>query len=284
MQFAKPWEGPVTPEGISAARDAAARNAAGLVCEGMTLGLGTGDTAERWIRLVAERKHKHLKCVATSQRSAKLAESLGLALVDLDEMLPRPPQRQGERSRAPIDLTVDGADEIDRWLQLSKGGGGALLREKLVAQASSQVIILVDETKCVDRIGQRRPLAIEVVRFGATQTLARIATLPQVKKASIRKAATDSESVQNPFVTDSGNVIVDAELDPGQTQGIAAFVLHESLKLLPGVVETGLFCTEASCAILGHPDGIARRLFREETCPGENLPELIANEKKRRNP
>ena len=146
------------------------------------------------------------------------------------------------------------------------------------------MIILVDETKCVDRIGQRRPLAIEVVRFGATQTLARIATLPQVKKASIRKAATDSESVQNPFVTDSGNVIVDADLDPGQTRGIAAFVLHESLKLLPGVVETGLFCTEASCAILGHPDGIARRLFREETCPGENLPELIANEKKRRNP
>ena len=222
----------------------------------MTVGLGTGDTAAYAIRALAARKLTGLRCVATSTRSADLARELGLPLFELDDIAPA----TAATEKQPIDITIDGADEIDGVLQLSKGGGGALLFEKLVAQASQSMVVIADEQKVVRTIGDLRPLAIEVVRFGALHTLARIAQLPQVQHAQLRRVV-GSEAL---FHTDSGNLIVDAQLQlPPSTD--AARTLHHTLKQSLGVVETGLFCDEAALALVGQPDGSVRRLSRQSS-------------------
>lgn len=234
----------LSPQAI--ARRAAAEHAVALVQPGMTLGLGTGDTAAHAIRGIAARKLAGLRCVATSSRSAELARELGLPLFALDDLAPSTPQ--------PIDLTIDGADEIDPSLQLIKGGGGALLFEKLVAQASVQMVVIADEDKVVERIGQKRSLPVEIVSFGSQHTLDRIAKLAMVERAQIRPNA----SGDGPFCTDSGHFIVDAVL----RSSVVAHELHHALKQLLGVVETGLFCGEASLALIGNPDGSVRRISR----------------------
>lgn len=232
------------------ARRAAAEAAVALVKPGMTLGLGTGNTAAHAIRALAAWKLPGLRCVATSSRSAALARELGLPLFELDDLAP--PSVLAEEQ--PIDLTIDGADEVDAELQLIKGGGGALLFEKLVAQASRRLVVIADEDKVVARIGDKRALPIEIVCFGARHTLQRIAFLPAVASAALRPLADGSA----PFLTDSGHYIVDATLRPGHP----AEPLHHALKQLLGVVETGLFCHEASLAYIGQPDGTVRTLSR----------------------
>lgn len=233
------------------ARRAAAEAAVALVESGMTLGLGTGDTAAHAIRAIAARQLSGLRCVATSSRSAVLARELGLPLFELDDIAP-PSEAEAP---PPIDLTIDGTDEVDAQLQLIKGGGGALLFEKLVAQASRSMVVIADEDKVVARIGDKRALPIEIVSFGARHTLQRIVSLPMVSSAVVRTAGTE------PFRTDSGHLIVDASLAPGGS----AIELHRSLKLLLGVVETGLFCHEASIAFIGCQNGTVRTLVRP--CP-----------------
>ncbi len=230
------------------ARRAAAEAAVALVESGMTLGLGTGDTAAHAIRAIAARQLSGLRCVATSSRSAVLARELGLPLFELDDIAP--PTEAG--GRPPIDLTIDGTDEVDAQLQLIKGGGGALLFEKLVAQASRRMVVIADEDKVVARIGDKRALPIEIVSFGARHTLQRIVSHPMVSNAVVRTAGTE------PFRTDSGHLIVDASLAPGGS----AIELHRSLKLLLGVVETGLFCHEASLVFIGSQNGTVRTLVR----------------------
>ncbi len=230
------------------ARRAAAEAAVALVESGMTLGLGTGDTAAHAIRAIAARQLSGLRCVATSSRSAVLARELGLPLFELDDIAP---PSEAEAPPA-IDLTIDGTDEVDAQLQLIKGGGGALLFEKLVAQASRRMVVIADEDKVVARIGDKRALPIEIVSFGARHTLQRIVSLPMVSSAVVRTAGTE------PFRTDSGHLIVDASLAPGGS----AIELHRSLKLLLGVVETGLFCHEASIAFIGSQNGTVRTLVQ----------------------
>ena len=230
------------------ARRAAAEAAVALVESGMTLGLGTGDTAAHAIRAIAARQLSGLRCVATSSRSAVLARELGLPLFELDDIAP---PSEAEAPPA-IDLTIDGTDEVDAQLQLIKGGGGALLFEKLVAQASRRMVVIADEDKVVARIGDKRALPIEIVSFGARHTLQRIVSLPMVSSAVVRTAGTE------PFRTDSGHLIVDASLAPGGS----AIELHRSLKMLLGVVETGLFCHEASIAFIGCQNGTVRTLVR----------------------
>ncbi len=163
-----------------------------------------------------------LLCVPTSEKTAALARKLGFTLSPLDDL-------------APLDLTVDGADEADRNLDLIKGGGGMLLREKIVAAASRKMIVIVDETKLVPRLG-KFPLPVEVVEFGHKSTAARLSAA--LKSAGYASAAmTLRQRGGATFKTDSGNVIYDLGLSAIQNAAKLAAAIHA----VPGVVEHGLF-------------------------------------------
>jgi ribose 5-phosphate isomerase A len=223
------------PESATLKR-AAASKALEFVVDGMKLGLGTGSTAESFLELLSPRVRGGFKVIgaATSERTAQKARALGIPLASLDEL-------------APLDLTIDGADEADRNLDLIKGAGGALLKEKIVAAASKRVMIIADETKLVARLGQF-PLPVEVIEFGHTTTLARIQTaLGEVghPNATVKlRRAGDA-----PFRTDSGNLIYDCALGPIAN----AAKLGQRLSTLPGVVEHGLFIGLATSLVIAHP-------------------------------
>jgi ribose 5-phosphate isomerase A len=218
-------------------KQAAGEAAATLVEPGMTVGLGTGSTAVHFVRSLSARK-LDIRGVPTSQATAKLAGELGIRLATLDEA-------------GRIDLTVDGADEIGTGLILIKGGGGALLREKLVWEASRRCVVIADAAKKVVRLG-RFPLPIEVVAFGHATTQNRlcdvladseITAIPRLRMAG-----------GEPFRTDSGNLIYDVACgdipDPE--------MLADALKLVTGVVEHGLFIGLADEALLGTDAGVER--------------------------
>src|SRR5271168_2159101 len=175
---------------------AAAAKALDYVQDGMKLGLGSGSTAEMFVEMLAPRVRggEKLLCVPTSERTAALARKLGFTLASLDDL-------------APLDLTVDGADEADRNLDLIKGGGGMLLREKIVAAASRKMIVIADESKLVPRLG-RFPLPIEVVEFGHKSTAARLGKALALAGYS-NAARTLRQSGGALFKIDSGKVIYD---------------------------------------------------------------------------
>ena len=218
---------------------AAAARAVEFVRPGMRLGLGTGSTAKYFVELIGERVREGLDVVAVPTSEATLADAkrCGITLTTLDDT----PQ---------LDLTVDGADEIAPDLSLIKGGGGALLREKIVAAASGRMIVIADESKYVGALG-RFPLPIEVVPFGVAAIQRSIeAAIKRVQKAgslAIRRAKSG-----HPFVTDGGHWIIDAEL--GRIDDPAA--LAHALAAVPGVVEHGLFIGLADTAIIGGPAGV----------------------------
>jgi ribose 5-phosphate isomerase A len=222
-----------------AQKRAAAARAVEFVRPGMRLGLGTGSTAKHFVELVGERVRAGLDVIAvpTSQATRADAERCGIKLTTLDET----PE---------LDLTVDGADEIAPDLSLIKGGGGALLREKIVAAASARMIVIADRSKWVPALG-RFPLPIEVVPFGLGATLRAIekaiAAVHLAGPLTLRKGK-DGHS----FVTDGGHWIVDAAL--GRIDDPAA--LAHALSGIPGVMEHGLFIGLAQTAILAGPDGI----------------------------
>jgi ribose 5-phosphate isomerase A len=214
------------------AKHLAAQAAAELVPEQGVIGLGTGTTTRFFIneigRLVKE--GRKLSAVATSSRSRELATSLGIPL--LDEVGPWA-----------LDLCVDGADEVSAELDLIKGGGGAHTREKIVNRHSRENVIIVDDSKLSQRLGEKRAIPVEVVVFGHRATGS---TLARFGDASLRFAG------DNPFVTDSGNYIYDVETGP-----IADPVeLEEELRHLPGVIETGLFCGRADIVIVASQTGV----------------------------
>jgi ribose 5-phosphate isomerase A len=229
---------------------AAAEAAIELVADGMVLGLGTGSTAEHFLRLLAERIRHGLKVkgVATSRQTERSAAALGIPLTSLDEV-----------SR--LDLTIDGADEIDSALRLIKGGGGALLREKIVAAASRKMVVIADESKLVSVLG-RFPLPIEIVPFGAKATAAHVdhafrelALKPMASGvAHGRGGLRAGLGGQGQFVTDNGNLILDWACgrieDPEILTGV--------LKAIPGVVEHGLFIGLAHLALIGTREGVKR--------------------------
>ncbi|MCG8270226.1 ribose-5-phosphate isomerase RpiA [Aquamicrobium sp. NLF2-7] len=216
----------------------AAREALAHVSDGMRLGIGTGSTAEEFVRLLAQKVATGLNVVGvpTSERTAALCRELGVPLSTLDET----PE---------LDLTIDGADEIDSELSLIKGGGGALLREKIVAAASARMIVIADKSKVVDTLG-RFPLPIEVNRFGLRATELAIAAAAGRLGLSgdINLRMTDSQ----PFVTDGDHFIMDASF--GRIPDTRA--LSEALHAIPGVVEHGLFIGLASAAVVAGSDGI----------------------------
>ncbi|WP_051231339.1 ribose-5-phosphate isomerase RpiA [Kaistia adipata] len=207
---------------------------------GMKLGLGSGSTANHFIRGLGARVRDGLQVVGvpSSERTAALARAEGVPLTTLEET-PR------------LDLTIDGADEIDGHLRLIKGGGGALLREKIVAAASREMIVIVDGTKLVDTLGAF-PLPIEVNHFGIGATVAAIADAAARLAMPVtltRRLAADG----NPFVTDGGHAIIDASF--GRIRDPEALSL--ALAAIPGVVEHGLFIGLASAAVIARPEGIS---------------------------
>ena len=215
----------------------AAERALELVKPGMKLGLGSGSTAHHFVDLVGERVKAglELRCVATSEGTAAQAKALGIPLGTLDEI-------------PALDLTVDGADEVDPKLNLIKGGGGALLREKIVASASERMVVIANSTKIVQRLGAF-PLPIEVVPFGLAATRRHIErAFAELKLAGLIRLRGES----SPFVTDGGHYILDCSL--GAIAEPEA--LSQVLSPIPGVVEHGLFIGLARAAIIAGPEGV----------------------------
>jgi len=222
-----------------AQKRAAAARAVDFVRPGMRLGLGTGSTAKHFVELIGERVRAGLDivAVATSETTRADAERCGIPLATLDEI----PE---------LDLTVDGADEIAPDLSLIKGGGGALLGEKIVAAASARMIVIADGSKWVERLG-RFPLPVEVAPFGMGATMRALAKI--VASMSGPRSLTLRQGKDgHAFVTDGGHWIVDAAL--GRIEDPKA--LAEALAVIPGVLEHGLFIGLAQMAILGGPDGV----------------------------
>ncbi len=224
---------------LAALKRAAAVKALDYLHDGMKLGLGTGSTAEAFLDVLGERVRKGLRIVgaATSERTGELARQLGIPIAPVDDL-------------APLDLTVDGADEADRNLDLIKGGGGALLREKIVAASSRRMLVIVDETKLVGRLG-KFPLPLEIVDFGHRTTLARIrAVLTDLGYKNV----TLSQRMRGDaaFRTDSGNLIYDCGLDSIRHTG----KLASALSSVAGVVEHGLFVGIGSVLLVAHADSV----------------------------
>lgn len=215
----------------------AAAAALSHVEDGMRLGIGTGSTAEEFVRLLAERVANGMSVVGvpTSERTARLCVELGVPLMSLDEL----PE---------LDLTIDGADEVDGQLRLIKGGGGALLREKIVASASSRMIVIADETKVVETLGAFK-LPIEVNPFGMVAT--RIAIEKLAARLGLAGAIEPRRLGDGIFTTDGGHYILDASF--GRIPDAEA--LASALNAIPGVVEHGLFINMASIAIIAGPAG-----------------------------
>ena len=217
----------------------AAERALTLVQDGMTLGLGSGSTAARFVDLVGRRVKEGMKlrCVPTSEATKAQAEGLGITLISLDD-------------QPFLDLTVDGADELDEELRLIKGGGGALLREKIVATASGRMVVIADESKRVATLG-KFPVPVEVVRFGLAATRNMMEVLAS-DAGCVGDIKLRLKGDGQPFVTDSGNFILDCAF--GRIEEPEA--LDEALKLIPGVVESGLFLGIADAAIIAGPGGV----------------------------
>ncbi|MBX5450626.1 ribose-5-phosphate isomerase RpiA [Thermogemmatispora sp.] len=221
--------------------------AAALVEPGMVIGLGSGSTAEWMIRALGQRLQQGLQiagAVPTSERTEALARAVGIPLTDLDH-------------HPELDLDIDGADEIDPHLHLIKGGGGALLREKVVASASRRFVVIADITKQVPLLGLHVPLPIETVPFALTPVRRRLEALG----AEIRLRQHDSQ----PFYTDNGNLILDCYFP----EGIAdPNELENRLRRIVGVVETGLFLHMTTEALIAGPGGITHLVRRSEVDSG----------------
>lgn len=210
-----------------------------LVPDGCRIGLGSGRAAEAFVRALADRVRAGLRIrgVPTSEGSAALARSLGIPLDTLDDP-------------TPLAITVDGADEVERGtLNLVKGWGGALVRERIVAAASLRQAILVTAEKMVDRLGSRGRLPIEVLPFAAAFVTRRVEAMGL--KPAIRQAG------DRPFVSDNGNWILDVGLSPPAD----AATLERELRSIPGVIDTGFFLGTASMVLLAE-GGVVRTLER----------------------
>ena len=215
-------------------KKAAALKASEFVRDGMVVGLGTGSTAKHLLVALGEqvRAGMKLRGVPTSQETAALARQAGIPLIDTE-------------NRWEIDVAIDGADQVDPHFNLIKGGGGALLKEKIVAASAKQFIVMVDHTKQVPVLGGAFPLPIEVIPFGWGSTAREIEALTK-SRVVLR------ERNGAPFKTEAGNLIVDVHIDrinqPGE--------LETALNLIPGVVETGLFVGRTNVLIVGTPQGV----------------------------
>lgn len=207
----------------------AAEHAAGLVTDGMTVGLGSGSTAEIAVELLGIRFRDGLRFVGvpTSGRTSEIAQSFGVPLRRLDE-------------RSTLDIYIDGADEVDPELNLVKGRGGALMREKLVASAARRFVVIVDETKRVERLGELAPIPVEVVPFGWPTTRHRLELLG---------LTCELRGGREPYTTSNGNYILDCHAS-GPID-LADETVAQTIKLQTGVVDHGLFLKMADLVVVG---------------------------------
>ena len=224
----------MTPENLDNLKKAAAHKAIEFIRDGMVVGLGTGSTAKHLLVALGEqvRAGRKLRGVPTSQETAALARESGIPLIDTE-------------NRWEIDAALDGADQVDPDFNLIKGGGGALLKEKIVVASAKQFIVMIDHTKQVPVLGGSFPLPIEVIPFGWGSTARKIEALTKS-----RVVLRERNGV--PFKTEAGHLIVDVHIDridrPGE--------LETALNLIPGVVETGLFVGRTNVLIVGTPQGV----------------------------
>lgn len=224
---------------VDRAKNVAARRAADFVKDGMRVGLGTGSTAAWLVKCLGERVRDDglkFRGVPTSTRTAELAREVGIEVITLDEA-------------GWLDVTIDGADEFDGELNLIKGGGGALLQEKIVATASDKMVVITDPAKEVASLG-KFPLPVEVIPFGMRTTQ----TLIEDALGSMDVSGRDVTLRMNgdaPYVTDEGNHILDLHL--GRIGNARQMAL--TLNQLPGVVENGLFIDVCDVVVIGHSDG-----------------------------
>lgn len=204
--------------------------AADYVTSGMRVGLGTGKAANAFVRALADRVRSGLDIIGvpTSEATRRLAEELGIPLTTLEQA-------------GQLDMTVDGADEVDPELNLIKGLGGALIREKIVAASSGRLVIVIGEEKLVSRLGVNTPLPVEIVPFGLPLCMKRLAALGCEPVLRVVKA-----DANRPFLTDNGNYILDCEFaaidEPAK--------LDAAVLTIPGVVGTGLFVAMAECVLV----------------------------------
>lgn len=207
--------------------------AADFVKQGMTVGLGTGSTVYWLIQELGKRIKQGLEIsiVPTSIQTQQLAKEAGISVTDLDTIISLP-------------LTIDGADEIDKQGQLIKGGGGALLQEKIVASASKELIIIADSSKFVSQLG-KFPLPVEVIPLGYKQVIQKIIHAGICKKVSLR------QKDDQPFITDHQHYILDCDCEKIED----AVLVNNTLHNIPGVVETGLFINMANKIVAGYEDG-----------------------------
>jgi ribose 5-phosphate isomerase A len=224
----------MTSHDLDGLKKAAALKAIEFVRDGMVVGLGTGSTAKHLVIALGEqvRAGMKLRGVPTSQETAALAKEAGIPLLDSE-------------NRWEIDVAIDGADQVDPGFNLIKGGGGALLKEKIVAASAKRFIVMVDHTKQVSVLGGSFPLPIEVIPFGWGSTARAIESL-----TNSRVILRERNGI--PFKTEAGNLIVDVHIDrisqPGE--------LETALNLIPGVVETGLFVGRTNILLVGTPQGV----------------------------
>ncbi|AYD49089.1 MAG TPA: ribose-5-phosphate isomerase RpiA [Arachidicoccus soli] len=210
----------------------AGEKAASFIKDGMTVGLGTGSTAFFAIHKIGARVKEEglkLKCIATSIESENLAKELNIPIFGFEEI-------------KEIDITIDGADEVDKNFNLIKGGGGALLREKIIAYITKHYIIIVDETKHVESLGKFH-LPVEVVQFGWQRTFDHLQNLGcEIKLREKNKEV---------FITDNGNYILDCNFKKIENPESLQTTIHN----IPGVVECGLFINRTNTLIIGKPSG-----------------------------
>jgi len=214
---------------------AAAIEAVKFIKNGQVIGLGSGSTAELAILELGKKiqtEQMHIIGIPTSKRSEAVAKGAGIPLSSLDE-------------HDVIDVTIDGADEVDPNLNLIKGLGGALLREKLVATATHKEVIVVDESKWVEHLGIKAPVPVEVIQFSRAYLGRRLSELGCIPKLRLKD--------EEPFVTDNGNHILDCSFQNGIMD---AKELNAKLRAIPGVVETGLFIAIADTVITGSSSGV----------------------------
>ncbi len=212
----------------------ACERAAQEVRDGMTLGLGTGSTVYYFLQALGRlvREGLHVTGVPTSVQTAHMATELAIPLTTLE-------------AQPHLDLAIDGADEVDPYLNLIKGAGGALLREKIIAASASRFLVVVDESKIVPQLGTRYPLPVEVVPFGVTPTLRALEALGA--QATLRREASGQ-----PWVSDNGNALVDCRFGPIADPA----ALQQALLAIPAVVDTGLFLQMTSLVMVGYAEDV----------------------------